>query len=300
MGSENNTTRVGFIGIGNMGGPMAANLVRAGFAVTVHDTNPEAAKAFAAEHGGTAAATQAELGAASDIVVTMLPTGQIVRSVLLEGRGLVEDLQPGSLVIDMSSSDPLGTRELGAQLARRGVALIDAPVSGGVPRAIDGSLAIMIGADDPAAVARAVPVLNAMGAKLFETGPLGSGHAMKALNNFVAAAGFAAASEALIVGQDFGLDPSVMIDIMNVSTGRNFSTESTIKSQVLTGDFASGFALALLAKDVKIAADLAEGIGLDVPLMRQTSSQWLMARDAVGGDKDHTEAIKAWEHAAKG
>ncbi|MEI2384322.1 NAD(P)-dependent oxidoreductase [Breoghania sp. JC706] len=301
--------RIGFVGIGNMGWPMAANLARAGFKLGVYDTDPDRAARFAAEFGAQAARTPADLGAMCDIVVTMLPTGAIVRRVLLGAenggadgaadQALASALAPGALLIDMSSSDPLGTRELGAALRERGVALVDAPVSGGVPRARDGTLAIMLGADDPAEARRARPVLGAMGRDIFETGPLGSGHAMKALNNYVAAAGFAAASEALIAGKGFGLDPAVMIDIMNVSTGRNFSTESTIKSQVLTQDYASGFALALLAKDVGIAADLAQGLGLDLPLVETTSRIWFSARDAIGGEKDHTEAIRAWQETAR-
>jgi 3-hydroxyisobutyrate dehydrogenase len=287
---------VGFVGIGNMGAPMAANLARAGFDVVVYDADPARVARYAAEHRVRGAETLADLAEAT-IVVTMLPTGQIVREVMLEaeGRGLAAVLPQGALLIDMSSSDPIGTRALGEELARRGIAFVDAPVSGAVPRAKDGTLTIMIGGDDPAAIERAKPVLAAMGKSLFETGPLGSGHAMKALNNYVAGAGFAAAAEALIVGERFGLDPAVMIDIMNVSTGRNFSTESTIKGQVLTKAFASGFALALLAKDVKIAADLARGLGLDVPLTQLTSARWIEARDDIGGDKDHTAAFMSWK-----
>lgn len=293
--------RVGFVGIGNMGWPMAANLVKAGFQVTVFDTDPDRVSRFAAEHSAAGAATIADLGPACDVVVTMLPTGQIVHLVMFgeDGDGLAAALGPGALVIDMSSSDPMGTRELGAALAALDIALVDAPVSGAVPRARDGTLSIMIGGDDKTAIERAKPVLAAMGKNLFETGPLGSGHAMKALNNYVAAAGFAAASEALIVGEEFGLDPAVMIDIMNTSTGRNFSTESTIKSQVLTGDFASGFALALLAKDVGIAAGLARALALDVPLAQLTSYIWTLARDDIGGEKDHTQAFASWEKRAK-
>jgi len=138
-------------------------------------------------------------------------------------------------------------------------------------------------------------VLAALGNRLFEVGALGCGHAMKALNNFLAATGFAAACEAMAVGRRFGLDPAIMIDVVNVSTGRNFSTESTIKQQVLTGDFASGFALGLLAKDVKIAADLADAIGVDAPLGRLVRDLWTEARDAIGGDRDHTRAVEAWE-----
>ena len=287
---------VGVIGIGNMGAPMAANLVRAGFAVVLFDIDAQRAQRVAGEIGARAAASLDALGRDVDAVVTMLPTGRDVRAVLLEAEGgaLAGTLMPGSAVIDMSSSDPVGTRALGAALAARALAFVDAPVSGGVPRAKDGTLAIMIGGD-AAAIAQAKPVLAALGNRLFEVGALGCGHAMKSLNNFLAATGFAAASEAMAVGRRFGLDPAIMIDVVNVSTGRNFSTESTIKQQVLTGDFASGFALGLLAKDVKIAADLADAIGVDAPLGRLVRDLWTEARDAIGGDRDHTRAVEAWE-----
>ena len=287
---------VGVIGIGNMGAPMAANPVRAGFAVVLFDIDAQRAQRVAGEIGARAAASLDALGRDVDAVVTMLPTGRDVRAVLLEAEGgaLAGTLMPGSAVIDMSSSDPVGTRALGAALAARALAFVDAPVSGGVPRAKDGTLAIMIGGD-AAAIAQAKPVLAALGNRLFEVGALGCGHAMKALNNFLAATGFAAASEAMAVGRRFGLDPAIMIDVVNVSTGRNFSTESTIKQQVLTGDFASGFALGLLAKDVKIAADLADAIGVDAPLGRLVRDLWTEARDAIGGDRDHTRAVEAWE-----
>jgi 3-hydroxyisobutyrate dehydrogenase len=288
---------VGFIGVGNMGWPMASNLARAGHDVVVFDIDRARAERFADELGARRAGSLAELGAAVDVVVTMLPTGQIVRSVMLEMEegGLAAFLPAGALLIDMGSSDPIGTRALGEALARRGIALVDAPVSGAVPRAKDATLTIMIGGDDKAAIARAKPVLSAMGNRIFETGPLGSGHAMKALNNYVAAAGLAAAAEALIAGQRFGLDPAVMVDIMNVSSGRNFSTETVLKTQVLTRAFASGFALALMAKDVKIAADLAEGLELDLPMMRFTDERWRAAVREAGGEQDNTVVFRLWE-----
>ena len=288
---------VGFVGVGNIGWPMASNLARAGHDVVVYDIDRSRAERFAAEFGARRAASLAELGQAVDVVVTMLPTGQIVRSVMLEMEqgGLAAALPAGALLIDMSSSDPIGTRALGEALARRGIALVDAPVSGAVPRAKDATLTIMIGGDDKAAVARAKPVLSAMGNRIFETGPLGSGHAMKALNNYVAAAGLAASAEALIAGQRFGLDPAVMVDIMNVSSGRNFSTETVLKTQVLTRAFASGFALALMAKDVRIAVDLAQGLELDLPMMRFTDERWRAAVREVGGEQDNTVVFRLWE-----
>jgi 3-hydroxyisobutyrate dehydrogenase len=289
--------RIGFVGIGNMGWPMAANLARAGFPLAVYDADRERAARFARQFGARAAGAPAKLARAADIVVTMLPTGASVREALLENEGgaLAAGLARGSVVVDMSSSDPLGTQALGRELSRRGIALVDAPVSGGVPRAEAGTLTLMIGGDDEAAIARATPALEAMGTQLFRTGPLGSGHAMKALNNCVAAAAFIASTEALRVGTRFGLAPETMIDVMNASTGRNFNTEMTIKQHVISGKFATGFQLGLMAKDVKIAADLAEGIGIEAPLARLVRALWAEAREHVGERADFTAAIKHWQ-----
>jgi 3-hydroxyisobutyrate dehydrogenase len=287
---------IGFIGIGNMGRPMAANLVKGGYQVVAYDADATRAAQFARDAGAKSAATLADLGKSVDAIVTMLPTGKEVRACLLETEGgaLVSNLPKGALVIDMSSADPVGTRATHADLARRGLAFVDAPVSGGVPRATDGSLAIMIGGETEA-VAAAKPVLSRMGTRLFEVGGPGNGHAMKALNNFVAGTGFIAVAEAVLVGKRFGLDPNVMIDVMNVSTGKNFNTENVVKQHVISGAFASGFALGLLAKDVKIAADLATAIDVDSPLTRLSSALLGEARDRVGGEKDHTLAYTYWE-----
>ena len=288
--------RIGFIGMGNMGVPMAANLVRGGYQVTAHDIALERARDFATAHNADAAETLAALGRDCDLIITMLPSGREVRQVLLEADGgtLVRNLRAGSIVIDMSSSDPVGTRALGEELAASNIKLVDAPVSGGVPRAKDGTLAIMIGGNADA-VATAKPVLSKMGAKLFDVGGLGCGHAMKALNNFLAGTSFAAASEALRVGRTFGLDPAVMIDVINVSTGRSFPTDLVIKQHVLSGTFATGFALGLLAKDVRIAADLASQIGADAPIGRMICDLWAQARDAIGPEQDHSRAAEHWD-----
>ncbi len=287
---------IGFIGIGNMGRPMATNLAKGGYQVVAYDADGKRAAQFARDAGAKSAATLAALGAEVDAIVTMLPTGKEVRACLLETEGgaLAANLPRGALVIDMSSADPVGTRQTYADLAKRGLALVDAPVSGGVPRATDGSLAIMIGGD-AAAVAAAKPVLAKMGTRLFEVGDPGNGHAMKALNNFVAGTGFIAVAEAVLVGKSFGLDPSVMIDVMNVSTGKNFNTENVVKQHVISRQFASGFALGLLAKDVKIAADLAAAIEVESPLSRLSAALLGEARDRVGAEKDHTLAYTYWE-----
>jgi 3-hydroxyisobutyrate dehydrogenase len=290
-------TRVGFVGIGNMGWPMAGNLARKGFAVTAYDKETSRAERFAREHGAgcTAAAAPRDL-AAVEALITMLPTGGDVRKALLEdGGGIAAHLKRGTLVIDMSSSDPVGTRALGPELESRGLVFMDAPVSGAVPRAQTGTLAIMIGSLDRAAIERARPILLAMGERLFEVGPLGAGHAMKGLNNFLAGTGFAAACEVLLAGKRFGLDPATMIDVLNVSSGRSWVTELVMKEQVIEGKHSSGFALGLLAKDVKIAADLAAAMHLDAPVMRLVSKRWAEARDELGYGRDNTEAIRAWD-----
>ncbi|MGA2510747.1 MAG: NAD(P)-dependent oxidoreductase [Candidatus Acidiferrales bacterium] len=288
--------RVGFIGIGNMGWPMASNIAKAGHQLMVFDLDSEKSSRFAREHNCQAAASLGEI-AESEVTVTMLPTGQIVRDVILEAQGgaFAKALRPGALVIDMSSSEPVGTRELGKALERAGVILIDAPVSGAVPRAKTGTLAIMIGGNDKGAIERAKPLLLAMGKQLFETGPLGTGHAMKALNNYIAAAGYTAVVEALLIGERFGLDQGTMVDILNVSTGRNFTTEFMVKEHVLGGKFATGFALGLMAKDVRIAADLGEAVRLDAPLSRLIRERWAFARDRLGATRDTSEAILGWK-----
>ena len=291
-----NIETVGFIGIGNMGRPMAANLVKGGYQVVVYDLGAKRAQEAAKDIGAKAAASLAELGEQVDAVITMLPTGKEVRACLLEAEdgALAANLPKGALVIDMSSSDPVGSRATHADLAKRGLAFVDAPVSGGVPRATDGTLAIMIGGD-AAAVEAAKPVLSKMGQRLFEVGGPGTGHAMKALNNVVAGSAFIAVSEALLVGQKFGLDPATMVDVMNASSGKSFNTEHVAKQHVVSRRFASGFSLGLFAKDVGIATDLANSIGVDSPLLGTVTTLLHEARDKVGSDQDHTRAFTYWE-----
>jgi len=288
--------KVGFIGVGNMGWPMAANLVAGGFEVTAFDMRADHASRWATEHGAKSTTDLAALGRSVDVIVTMLPTGREVREVLLraDNGALGANLRKGAIVVDMSSADPVGTRELGADLAERGIALVDAPVSGGMRGAKDGTLAIMIGGE-PDAIAAVRPMLEKMGKRLFDVGALGCGHAMKALNNFVAATNFASAAEALRVGGAFGLDPAIMIDVINSSSGRNSSTEGLFKQEVLSGRFAFGFTLGLLVKDVTIAASLGEQISVSNPYSQLTRDRWTEARDALGADHDHTEAARAWD-----
>jgi 3-hydroxyisobutyrate dehydrogenase len=289
--------RIGFVGLGNMGAPMAENLLKAGFELALADADPRCLAGFAAR--AALPASLADLGRASELVVTMLPDGKIVRKVLCgspgSNDGVLAGLAAGSLVIDMSSSAPVGTRELGAELAARGVALVDAPVSGGVKRAVDGTLAIMVGGK-AADIERCRPLLAAMGRDIFPTGPLGSGHAMKALNNYVSAAGLAAASEAVLVGQRFGLDPAVMTDILNASTGRNNATENKLKQFILSRRYSAGFSLGLMAKDLRTALETAEATATPAPLAAACIALWNAAEARLGGTADHTEIARYLEN----
>jgi len=281
---------VAFVGLGMMGQPMAARLVDAGFDVRGSDLSAKARETFAA-NGGKAFANARVAAQGAVILITMLPDGRIVNDALLGQGGAAEVLAAGALVVDMSSSAPMQTRGLAGDLMAKGISLIDAPVSGGVKRALDGSLAIMAGGD-AAHIERARPLLAAMGKSIIATGPIGSGHAVKALNNYVSAAGLAAACEAALVAEKFGVDPSVLIDVLNVSTGRNNSTDLKMKPFILSGSFASGFAMALMAKDLRTASKLAAELGVDAGGARDAAELWAEASQALGKDADHTEIYR--------
>lgn len=285
---------IGFVGLGNMGWPMAANLHAAGFSLMVRDMDTGRQDSFAAAHPGTVAAAGPEDFAAADLVVTMLPDGAIVAAAIL-GWGIGAALRPGALVIEMSSADPADTLRLAAALAAGGVRVVDAPVSGGVPRAQTGELSIMAGGTDED-VADAQPVLRVLGdpARQFRTGRLGSGHAMKALNNVIGAATYCATAEAVVAGARFGLDAKTMIDIINASTGRSFVSETVIGANVVTGAYATGFALGLMAKDVAIAQSIVAAAGADAPVLALTHRRWAAALAELGPAADQSRAHQSW------
>ncbi len=278
---------VAFIGLGMMGGPMAARLADAGFDVRGADPVAAARQALV-EAGGKAFETAREAATGASVVVTMLPDGKVVRDVLLGSGKAAGALAPGALVVDMSSSAPMETRDLHRDLSAMGLKLVDAPVSGGVRRVLDGTLTIMAGGD-AADVGRARPLFEAIGKAIIPTGPIGSGHAVKALNNYVSAAGLAAACEAALIAERFGVDPAVLVDVLNVSTGKNNSTEVKMKPFVLSGSFASGFAMALMAKDLRTAADLARQLGIGESGTGAAAGLWTEASSVLGKNADHTE-----------
>jgi 3-hydroxyisobutyrate dehydrogenase len=278
---------VAFIGLGAMGGPMAARLVAAGIEVFVHDADLNAVTALGKQG---AKALSGKSHDTVEMVITMLPDGRIVRDVLLGDDGLVQRLRPGTRVVDMSSAHPADTQATGLELASMGFVMLDAPVSGGVPRAAAGTLAIMAGGDD-ADVTAASSILTHLGV-ISHVGPLGSGHAIKALNNLLSATGLAAATEVLLIAKRFGIEPERALAVINASTGRNNATETKLAQFVLSRSFASGFALDLQAKDLAIAMDLAERTATSISVTAAAAKLVDAAKDALGPRRDHTEVAR--------
>jgi 3-hydroxyisobutyrate dehydrogenase len=283
--------RIGFIGLGMMGAPMVQCLTNAGFALYIDDADAARADTLAAQAG--AQRLTRDNAASLDVLITMLPNSAIVENVLLGGGsdGWASRLAKGAVVIDMSSSEPERSRKLGAMLEERGLAYLDAPVSGGVKKAKEGTLAILVGGREEV-LAQCQPVLEAMGKSILHIGGAGSGHAAKALNNYVSAAGLAATVEALLVAQRFGIDPDVMTDVLNASSGRSNTSENKVKQFMLSGTFASGFALQLMNKDLKIAHALAQSVGYPMTLGDTVTAVWGEAAQRSTPATDHTEMYR--------
>ena len=240
----------------------------------------------------SAARNLGELAGASGSVITVLPDRAAVNQVLFgEGDNVSSALKRGSAVIDMTSGVPAQTMGFGRRLGAGGVQMIDAPVSGGVARARTGELSIMAGGG-AAVIARCEPVLRAMGTTITRIGGLGAGQAMKALNNLVSAGGFLIGIEALLIGKQFGLDPALMTDVLNASTGMNNSTQKKFKQFVLADNFTSGFGLDLMVKDLSIALDVGREGGVSTPFAALCREMWAAGAAALGGGQDHTALAK--------
>ena len=289
---------VGFVGIGNMGAPMAAQMIKAGFDLTIYDLNPHTSATFVARHGGRTATNLAELGGGVTVVITMLPDEKIVRDVILGELGVARTLAPGSVVIDMSTSDPTATRALAEALAPRGIAVVDAPVMGGVVFAKDATLDIMA-AGDAGTIARVAPLLKCMGRSVTECGAVGNAHALKALGNYINACAMINVVEAMTIGKKFGLDTKFMADaLLPMINGRQHPLEKKIIPQILTRHFNTGMSMGFISKDLKIAVDTAQAIGAHAPLAGLTHALWAQAVAQFGGQLDQTAVARLWETAS--
>lgn len=282
---------VGFVGLGAMGGPMAANLATR-FPTTVWNRTAAVAEAHAAAHGTTVADELTDL-ADVDVVCTCLPTDVEVAAV---AQALGPVLRPGTVWLDHTSGAPAGSRDVAAALAAHDVAYLDAPVSGGTAGAERGELTVMVGGDAEE-LERVGTVLDAVAARVVHVGPVGSGMAVKAVNNALLAAGLWAAAEGLAALQAAGVDASRALEVVNASSGRSFATEVLVAERVVTRTFPRTFALALLAKDVGIARDVLAEQGVDGRVLALVDELTAAASRTLGVDADHVELVRTIEAA---
>jgi 3-hydroxyisobutyrate dehydrogenase len=283
---------VGFIGIGVMGDPMVRHLADAGYYVTIFDKNRTKAEKVAEAYKHVKVTDSPKnMAEKSDMVITMLPSGKDVQEVTLGSAGLIEGFRAGSLLLDISSSEPWLTIETSAALKKKGVDMVDAPVSGARAGAESAELIFMAGGDKDT-VSRATPVLQIMGKKIFHLGPLGAGHTMKSINNLITAMTLMATTEGLIIGRKYGLDPNVMTDVLNVSTGMSWISKTHIKQRVISRKFDDPFKLSLMIKDINIAMELADRMGLSIPLSSSGRGLWENAGKRVGKDNSISEMVR--------
>jgi 3-hydroxyisobutyrate dehydrogenase len=282
--------RVSFLGLGAIGRPIAAHLA-AHESLTVWNRTGERARDFAAVHRAAVARTPREAAANAEVVITCLPTSREVMMLLQGPDGLEQGLTPGSLLIDCTSGDPATSRQIAARLSALNVAFADAPVSGGVSGAVSGTLTIMVGAD-PETYKRAAPVLSLFGKRIEHLGPVGAGHAMKAVNNALLAVNLIALGEGLSGLVKAGVSARTAVEVLNASSGRSFASESLVPERVLTGRWPQTFRLALLDKDVGIALTFLKDAALLSPLLEVAARLLAAARAELGESADHVEVIR--------
>ncbi|KAF2876462.1 2-hydroxy-3-oxopropionate reductase [Massariosphaeria phaeospora] len=288
---------IGYIGLGNAGYPMAACLAKKGHRLVVRDADPARGIKFVEDYPKCRVATSnPDSFQNCDVVITMLPNGKVVRDVLLGEQGIARNLKAGSVVIDTSSSAPDDTRELGAELSKLSVDLVDSPITQERLHAIDtGGATLMVGSDSPKALDKVLPILKDMSTHVFTMGGLGAGHTMKTLNNYVSVGSIIALCDALVAGKKLGLDPQTMIDVLNVGTGVNFSTKYSMKE---LKSYDTGYQLELLVKDVKIAKEVIEKSGFQSDLPKLALEYLEDSLKLVEKGADHSECLKSWEHRA--
>lgn len=289
-------TRIGFIGLGIMGGPMAKNLIKAGYPLTVYDIVPEKVAGLV-KAGAQAGSSNKEVAAKSDLVITMLPNSPEVKEAVLGPGGVLEGARAGMILIDMSSIAPLASQEVAAEAKKKGVAMLDAPVSGGEPKAIDGTLAIMVGG--PKDIFEQVKdILAVMGGSVTRVGEIGSGNTTKLANQIIVALNIAAMSEAMVLATKAGVDPERVFEA--IKGGLAGSTVLNAKMPlVLAGNFKPGFRIELHIKDLANALDTAHAVGVPVPLSSVVmEAMQALKVDGKGGD-DHGGIVQFYEKLAQ-
>ncbi|MGH7584953.1 MAG: NAD(P)-dependent oxidoreductase [Gemmatimonadales bacterium] len=288
--------RVAFLGLGAIGRPMAARVARL-YPLTVWNRTAEVARRFAEGTNAAVAATPREAARAAEVLITCLPTSAEVEALLDGPEGILAGLAPGGLLVDCTSGSPEASRRIAERLQAEGHAFVDAPVSGGTHGAEAGTLTVMLGGAEPD-VLRATEVVRAFGQRIEHLGPVGAGHAMKAVNNALLAVNMLALGESLAALARAGVAPRMAVDVLNVSSGRSFVSQSLVPERILTGTFPHTFRLALLHKDVGIAADLAASGGVEHPMLAEAVELLGRARDALGEQADYLETFRVNERQA--
>lgn len=280
-----------FLGLGAIGLPMARHLARAPFSLTVWNRTASKAAAFAKAHPARQAATPAEAAQDADIVITCFPVSADVEQLLEGPTDLLATMRAGSVLVDCTSGDPATSKRIAERLAERGIGFLDAPVSGGVAGAEAGTLTVMIGGD-VALLERVRPALEAFGKRIVPCGAVGAGHAVKAVNNALLAQHIIGTAEGLLALERMGVDPAIALDVINASSGRSNASMNLFPERVITKAYPRTFRLALLDKDIGIAADLARAQGVEAPMLDLASRLYHEARAALDEDSDHVEIVK--------
>ena len=276
--------KIGFVGLGTMGGPMARNVLKKGFPVKGFDLNPDALEKLAGA-GGTTAGSPKKAAEGVDVLITMLPDGPDVERAILGEDGAIHGLKPGAVLIDMSTIDPAYTRKIGKALAERGIAMVDSPVGKTADHAIAGTLTLIVGGDLKM-VDEVRPVLDCMGTDYFYCGELGMGEAMKLANNFLANTILSATSEALVMGIKAGLSLETMMSVMRTTMAWNNQLGVSLPKKALADDFSLGFMVRLAEKDHRLAVQMAKSLGVETPVgsaafdvLKQASTNGLASLD---------------------
>jgi len=292
-----NNPKVAFLGLGAIGTPMARNLAEKGFALTVWSRNTAKSDAFAEKHRVKPGKTASEAVRDADVVITCLPSSVEVEELANAVDGILSSIKPGAILLDCTSGDPETSQRLATLLAEKGCAFVDAPVSGGVAGAETGKLTVMCGGE-PGDFERVRPVLEGFGEKIVHCGPVGSGHAVKALNQMLLALHIWTTGEALAALVRYGVNPARALEVINGSSGRSNSSMNLIPERVLTRAFPRTFRLALLDKDVQIAARIAESQGIHSAIFQEVERLMKAAHKELGEEADHVEAVKIIEKQA--
>ena len=287
--------KVGFIGLGAMGGPMALNLAKAGFSLVVNDIIEAKTRPLKAT-GATVADSAQAVAAATERTVVIVETTAQAEAVILGKQGIVDGARSGHIVLCMATIDPFAARDIADRLAARGMAMLDAPVSGGTARAQSGELSVIVGGDR-AVFDKCQDLFSAMGNRSFHVGPLGSGLAMKLVNNMLVQVNTVAVAEALVLGVKAGLDPQMIYDVVRVSTGASAAWEMRVP-RILAGDYAPGGTVDISYKDQELETAFAKRLGVPVLLANVTQQVYQMARAQGLNKEDGSAIVKIYEHLA--